>query len=238
MEFSELIKLSGILIVILGFALKLDSILIIFVSALVTALVSGMGPEGLLVAFGKTFVANRSMAIFIMIFLVTGTLERNGLREAAASLINKVCGVAPGTLICIYGIMRAFFAAFNVGFGGVAGFVRPVLLPMIEGAVSTAGMELHEDYLDELKGMSSAMENITWFFFQVLFIGGAGGLLVQNTLAPLGYHVELIDLVKVEIPIAFITLAVACIYFTFRDKALRKKYYGTTAMMSTTEKGE
>ena len=38
---------------------------------------------GLLETIGTNFVANRSMAIFIMILLVTGTLERNGLREAA-----------------------------------------------------------------------------------------------------------------------------------------------------------
>ena len=80
----ELIKLVGILIVILGFAFKLDSILIIFLSAVATAIVGGLGVGGFLEAFGSNFVSNRSMAIFITILLVTGTLERNGLREAAA----------------------------------------------------------------------------------------------------------------------------------------------------------
>lgn len=78
----ELIKLVGVLIVILGFTFKLDSILIIFLAAVSTALVGGMGIDGLLEALGTNFVANRSMAIFIMILLITGTLERNGLREA------------------------------------------------------------------------------------------------------------------------------------------------------------
>ena len=135
----EYIKLIGILIVILGFAFKLDSILIIFISAIVTAFVGGLGVDGFLETFGTTFVSNRSMAIFIMILLVTGTLERNGLREGAASLIQKVKGVTAGKLVCAYGVMRAFFAAFNVGFGGVAGFVRPVVLPMAEGAIEAEG---------------------------------------------------------------------------------------------------
>ena len=85
----ELLKLLGIVIVIAGFALKLDSILVILVEAVVTALVGGLGPVTLLETLGSTFVANRSMAIFIIVMLVTGTLERNGLREAAAALIGK-----------------------------------------------------------------------------------------------------------------------------------------------------
>ena len=85
----ELLKLLGIVIVIAGFALKLDSILVILVAAVVTALVGGLGPVTLLETLGSTFVANRSMAIFIIVMLVTGTLERNGLREAAAALIGK-----------------------------------------------------------------------------------------------------------------------------------------------------
>ena len=135
----ELLKLLGIVIVIAGFALKLDSILVILVAAVVTALVGGLGPVTLLETLGSTFVANRSMAIFIIVMLVTGTLERNGLREAAAALIGKFKGATSGLVIGIYGVMRSIFAAFNVGFGGVAGFVRPVIMPMAEGAIVAQG---------------------------------------------------------------------------------------------------
>ena len=180
----ELLKLLGIVIVIAGFALKLDSILVILVAAVVTALVGGLGPVTLLETLGSTFVANRSMAIFIIVMLVTGTLERNGLREAAAALIGKFKGATSGLVIGIYGVMRSIFAAFNVGFGGVAGFVRPVIMPMAEGAIVAQGYEPNEEHVEELKGMASGMENITWFFGQVLFVaehfgrpghrGGAG----------------------------------------------------------------
>lgn len=220
----EYLKLIGIVIVIVGFAIKLDSILIIFLAAVSTALVGGLGINGLLENLGSNFVANRSMAVFIMILLVTGTLERNGLREAAADFIRKFKNVTVGKLVCIYGVMRSFFGAFNVGIGGVAGFIRPVLLPMAEGTIAEEDQAADEDYIDEIKGMASAMENITWFFFQVLFVGGAGGLLVQNTLRGLGYEVELIDLAKVEIPVALTALVIACIYFLLKDKRLRAKY--------------
>ena len=70
----ELLKLLGIVIVIAGFALKLDSILVILVAAIVTALVGGLGPVTLLETLGSTFVANRSMAIFIIVMLPIGIL--------------------------------------------------------------------------------------------------------------------------------------------------------------------
>ncbi len=222
----ELIKLLGVLIVIVGFALKLDSILIIFLALITTGIVGGLGIDGLLETIGVNFVANRSMAIFIMILLITGVLERNGLREAATDLIKKVKGATAGKVVVAYGIMRGIFGAFNVGFGGVAGFVRPVVLPMAEASVKNQGHEAKEEHVEDIKGMASAMENITWFFWQVLFVGGSGGILVQSTLASLGYEVELIELAAAEIPVAIAALIVGCGVTLVNDKRLTKKYYG------------
>ena len=227
----ELLKLLGIVIVIAGFALKLDSILVILVAAVVTALVGGLGPVTLLETLGSTFVANRSMAIFIIVMLVTGTLERNGLREAAAALIGKFKGATSGLVIGIYGVMRSIFAAFNVGFGGVAGFVRPVIMPMAEGAIVAQGYEPNEEHVEELKGMASGMENITWFFGQMLFVGGAGALLVQNTLEPLGYHVELIGLASVAVAPAIIATIAAIVYYQVLDRKDTKRYHSEQLSM-------
>lgn len=221
----ELLKLLGIVIVIAGFALKLDSILVILIAAVVTALIGGLSPVTLLEILGSTFVSNRSMAIFIIVMLVTGTLERNGLREAAAALISKVKGATSGLVIGLYGIMRAIFAAFNVGFGGVAGFVRPVIMPMAEGAITAQGFEPNEDHVEELKGMAAGMENVTWFFGQVLFVGGSGGLLVQSTLAGLGIEVELGTLAAIEIPVCIIATIVAVVFYILKDRKMVQKYY-------------
>ena len=224
----ELIKLLGVLIVMVGFALKLDSILIIFLALITTWIVGGLGVGGLLETIGTNFVANRSMAIFMMILLVTGTLERNGLREAAANLIKKVKSATAGKLIAVYGVLNGLFGAFNVGFGGVAGFIRPVLLPMAEGAIENKEGTVNEEHLEEVKGLAAAMQNFTWFFFQVLFVGGAGGILVQ-TLAGLGYEVSLIDLAAVEIPVALFSLVVSCVYIIVKDNRISKKYYEKSA---------
>ncbi len=222
----ELIKLSGILIVIIGFALRLDSILIILIAAIVTALVGNLGVTGLLETLGTSFTANRNMAIFILIMLVTGTLERNGLKPAAASLIGRIKNASAGAVIGAYGIMRGIFAAFNVSFGGVAGFVRPIVMPMAIGAVEAQGKEPAEEHVEQLKGMASGMENIAWFFCQVLFVGGSGALLVQSTLETLGYQVSLLDLAKVEIPVGIFAIITGIVYYFLKDRKLYKKSYG------------
>lgn len=219
----ELLKLLGILIVVIGFVLKLDSILIIMIAAIVTALVADMDPVTFLETLGSSFVANRSMCVFVMVMVVTGTLERNGLKQAAANLMKKFKNASAGVVIAIYGVFRLVFAAFNVSFGGVAGFVRPIVLPMATAAAKKNDKKISEKYNENLKGMASGMENIAWFFGQVLFVGTSGMILVQSTLAGLGYDVELVDLMKVQIPVAIIAVAVAIVYYYLKDKQLSRK---------------
>ncbi|MGY3750317.1 DUF969 domain-containing protein [Vagococcus acidifermentans] len=223
---ENILSLLGVLIVIVGFALKLDSILIVMVALLVTAFVGGLGVENMLETLGSSFVSNRGMAIFIIIMLATGTMERNGLKESAAAFIRRFKNVSAGVILNIYAVFRMLLAAVNVSFGGVAGFVRPIIMPMAVGTIESKELEMNKYYEEELKGMSSAIENICWFFGQVLFIGGSGGLLVQSTLRDLGYDVTLEKLALVEIPVALAALIFSGVYFYFRDKRLRNKYYG------------
>lgn len=179
-----IIETLSILIVIIGFVLKLDSILIIMFAAIVTALVAGMDPVTFLETLGSCFIANRSMCVFVMVMV---------------------------------------FAVFNVSFGGVAGFVCPIVLPMATAAAKKNGKKVTEKYEENLKGMASGMENIAWFFGQVLFVGTSGMILVQSTLADLGYDVELVDLMKVQIPVAIIAVGVAIVYYYLKDKQLSRR---------------
>ena len=58
-------------------------------------------------------------------------------------------------------------------------------------------------------------------------MGGSGALLVQGTLAGLGYDVELVDLAMAEIPVSLVAIIVAIVYYNVRDKRLIKKYYNS-----------
>lgn len=217
--------LLGVLIVIVGFALKLDSILIIMAAAIVTAITGHMGFKGLLETFGATFVGSRYMNVFLIVLVLTGTLERNGLRHAAAKLIGKVKGATPSHVLGAYSVIRGALGAFNVGLGGVPGFVRPVLMPMCEGSIKSKGDEPNEEHVEHVKGMAAGIENIVWFFTQVLFIGGSGALLVKGAMEGIGYQVELPKLAAVEIPVAIFAVVFVIVYYNIIDKRYMKKYY-------------
>ena len=221
----EFLKLTGVLVVILGFAFKMDAMFIVLVATITTAFASGIGFIELLGMFGRLFVANRGICIFIILMLVTGTLERNGLCEAAESLVNKIKNATPGKILGIYAVIRGFFGAFNVGLGGVPGFIRPVLIPMTEEAIKAEGYEPDMHHMEEIKGMAAGVENLTWFFTEVLVIGGPAGLVVQSVLKEAGYTVSLIELAKSEIPVAIFAVIITIIYYNYRDKKLTEKYY-------------
>lgn len=216
----EVIKLLGIVIVVVGFALKWDSILTIMLAAVVTAIIAGMDPVVFLQTLGKGFVSNRNMLISVVIFLLTGTLERNGLKSAARALMGRIKRASAGLILGAYGVFRVIFAAFNVGFGGVAGFVKPVVMPMAEAADETGGHRMSESHREALKGMAAGMENVAWFFGQVLFVGTSGMLLVKSTMADLGYAVELPRLAAIQIPVAIVAVAVTTVYYLILDKRL------------------
>jgi uncharacterized membrane protein len=219
-----MIKLIGILIVVVGFALKFNSIAIVMVAGFVTAMVGGISIIGFLETLGSTFIANRYMALFMLTVPVIAFVERNGLKIVAAKAIGKLKGATPVKVIMSYGVVRAVFAAFNVSFGGVAGFVRPIITPMAVGAIKKDGQEILEKDEEDIKGMGAAIENVAWFFGQVLFLAGAGLLLVKGTLDPMGYEVDPVTAVKAQIPVLIFGLIVAGIYFFYIERKMLKNY--------------
>ncbi|GAA0228959.1 DUF969 domain-containing protein [Metaclostridioides mangenotii] len=219
-----MIKLIGILIIVVGFALKFNSIAIVMAAGIVTGLVGGMSITDILTTLGETYVANRYMAIFIITLPVVGVLEKNGLKQVAGDLVKKMSKATPGILAIGYTIIRGFLAAFNVSFGGVAGFIRPVISPMSEASVEKYGKKLDPKDLDEIKGMNSAAENVSWFFGQVLFIAGSGILLVKSTLDPVGYTIDPVAAVRAEVPVFIIAVIVSAFFFMMTDRKIMKKY--------------
>ena len=219
-----MIKLIGIAIVIVGFALKFNPIAIVMAAGFATAMVGGMDITAFLETLGTTFVTNRYMALYMLTIPVIGYIERNGLKLTAAKAVRKLKSATPVKVIMAYGVVRSFFAAFNISFGGVAGFVRPIITPMAVGSVEKDGETIEEKDLEDIKGMGAAIVNIAWFFGQVLFLAGAGLLLVKGTLDPMGYEVDPVTAVKTQIPVLIVAILVAGIYFTFIERRMLKKY--------------
>jgi uncharacterized membrane protein len=75
----ELLPLIGILIVVIGFALRLNPLLVVVVAAVVTGVSAGHALLDVVAALGKAFVDSRSVAIVWLALPVIGLLERAGL---------------------------------------------------------------------------------------------------------------------------------------------------------------
>ena len=98
----EYLKLIGIVIIVLGFALKFDVLATVLLAGLVTGIVAGMDIPHILSILGESFVSNRLMSIFLIIFPVIAIIERYGLKERAAYLIGKIKNASAGKVLAIY----------------------------------------------------------------------------------------------------------------------------------------
>ena len=226
-----MLSLLGVLVVVIGFALKLEPIAIIFVSTIVTAVCGQIPPGELLETVGKTFVANRTQLITIILMILTGTLERNGLKEAGAELIRKLQGLSTGMLMAVWGIAHEFFIIFKIPIGSVPAYVRPILMPMTVGIVESNGRAVAEEHEECMKALYGMHYNVGNFFGQCCFAANASVLLIQSTLANIGYEVDVMQIVRVQIPVAAFAMVLAAVYTIIVDTRMSKKCYG--AVMKT-----
>ena len=123
--------LIGIALVVIGFALKLNPMLVVTASAIVTGLIAGMDLHLVVSTFGKAFNDNRIIAIVWIVLPVIGMLERFGLQQRAMSLIRNFKGATVGRLLVAYLGYRQVISA--LGLKDTAGHpqtVRPLIAPM------------------------------------------------------------------------------------------------------------
>lgn len=216
-----MIKLIGIIIIIVGFILKFDTIAVVLVSGIVTGLVASMGIGEILEIIGSSFVSTRYMTIFFLTLPVIGILERYGLREQAAILIRKLKRATAGRVLWLYTVIRLVVAAFSLRLGGHVQFIRPLIYPMSKGALGDDDAQnISEKSDDYLKGHAASAENYGNFFGQNIFVASAGVLLIVGTLEELGVKVNAIDVAKSSIPVAIIVAILTYIKFYRMDKKL------------------
>ncbi|GLI55237.1 membrane protein [Propionigenium maris DSM 9537] len=216
-----MIKLIGVLIIIVGFLLKLDTIAVILIAGISTGLVAGIDFMDILSTLGAAFVKTRYMTLFLLTLSVVGILERNGLKERAAKCISSMQSITSGKVLSIYMVIRTVAAAFSVRLGGHVQFIRPLIHPMAQGAAESRGGSLAKDSNDKLKGVACAVENYGNFFGQNVFVASAGVLLVVGTLQELGIVVTPYDVSKSAIPVAFISVFLSAIQNYLVDRGLK-----------------
>jgi uncharacterized membrane protein len=195
--------LLGIALVVLGFALRFNPLLVVAVAAIATGLLGGMDFGKVLATLGKAFNDNRYVSIAWIVLPVIGILERYGLQQRARTLIGRMRAATTGRLLIAYLAFRQIFAA--LGLTSVAGHpqtVRPLVAPMAEAAAEKQHGKLDEDTSERVKAMSAATDNVGLFFGEDIFIAIASILLIQGSLANFGIHLTPLQLSVWAIPTA------------------------------------
>lgn len=217
-------KLIGILIVVIGFIVKLDTIAVVVCAGIATGLAAGMSFNEIMGILGNAFVTNRYMSIFMISLPVIGLLERYGLRERAAYLIGKIKSATMGRLTMLYLALRTLAAMFSLRVGGHVQFIRPLILPMAQGAATNRYGEMKKEDIETIKGLEGAVENYGNFFGQNFFVAAGGVLLIVGVMKEQGYVVEAIDVAKASLPIALIIIIVGSVQCLYFDRKFDKKY--------------
>lgn len=216
-------QLIGILVIVVGFIMKLDTIAVVLSAGVITGLLGGMNIIDILSTLGNSFVTQRSMALFLLILPTIGLCERYGLKERATHLIQKIKGMSAGRVATLYLFIREIAISAGVKLGQ-AEFVRPLIEPMAQGAAVSRFGELDEDTQDDIKAMSAAADNIGNFFAQNVFVANSGVLLIVGTLEELGHQVDAVSVAQAAIPVAVIALIFGFIQNTMMDKKIAKRY--------------
>ena len=197
------LPLLGIALVVLGFALRFNPLLVVAVAAIVTGLLGGMDFFKVLGTLGHGFNENRYVTITYIVLPVIGILERYGLQQRARTVIGQMRGATTGRLLIVYLGFRQIFAA--LGLTSVAGHpqtVRPLVAPMALAAAEKQHGKLDEESSERVKAMSAATDNVGLFFGEDIFLAIASILLIQSSLKSFGIELSPFQLSVWAIPTA------------------------------------
>ena len=216
--------LLGILLVVAGFALRLNPMLVVTASAIATGLLAGLDPILVISIFGKAFNDNRIIAIVWIVLPVIGLLERFGLQQRAATVIRGMRNATTGRLLLLYLAYRQVTAA--IGLHSTAGHpqtVRPLVAPMAIAAAEKEHGELDPDTADRVKSMAAATDNVGLFFGEDIFFAIGSIVLIQQTLSTYGYNLSPLQLALWAIPTAILAFLIHGSRLLLLDRSLRRK---------------
>ena len=195
--------LIGIALVVIGFALKFNPLLVVVGAAIATGLLAGLDPVSVIEALGQAFNDNRYISVTWIILPVIGLLERYGVQQRARGLIESVRGATMGKLLVIYLAFRQLTAALGMkDIGGHPQAVRPLVAPMAEAAAVKTHGDLPEGERQKVLAMSAATDNVGLFFGEDIFFAIASILLIQGVFEAAGYPMTLLQLSVWAIPTA------------------------------------
>jgi uncharacterized membrane protein len=215
------LPLLGIALVVIGFALRFNPLLVVAVSAIVTGLLGHMPFLKVLSTLGHGFNENRYVTVIWIILPVVGLLERYGLQERARAAIATMRGATAGRLLLAYLLVRQILSALGLTtVAGHAQTVRPLVAPMVTAAAEKQRGELDEATAERVKAMSAATDNVGLFFGEDIFIAIGSILLIKGALGGFGIELTPIQLSLWAIPTAVCAFLIHGVRLLWLDRTL------------------
>ncbi len=230
-----MLVLLGIAVVVVGFVIRANPLLVIMAAALTTGLAAawapGVTPAQLgqaalttLAAFGKAFNENRFVSVVWLVLAAIGLLERAGLQERARMAIARVKAATTGRLLLIYLIVRQITAALGLTqLGGQAQMVRPLVAPMAEASAETRFGKLPDKERFLIRSHAAAADNVGVFFGEDIFVAIASILVIKGVLEQNHIIVEPFQLSVWAIPTAILAFVIHGVRLLLLDRSLNRR---------------
>ncbi|SAK43273.1 membrane protein [Caballeronia calidae] len=217
--------LIGVAVIIVGFVLRFNPMLIVAAAAIITGFAAHFPVEKMLTAIGSGFLKTRNIPLIILLPLaVIGLLERHGLRERAQMWISSIKAATAGRLLIVYLFVREITAAVGLtGLGGHPQMVRPLLAPMAEGATEARYGKLSDATRFKLRAYSAATDNVGLFFGEDIFVAFGAIVLMVTFLKEAGIVVEPMHVAVWGIPTAICAFLIHGFRLWLLDRKLARE---------------
>jgi len=215
--------LLGVGVVVLGFLLRFNPLLVIAAAVFVTGWAGHISVVDTISALGKAFNQSRLVSIPLIVLPVIGLLEREGLQERARILIGKLKEATVGRLLVVYLLVRQITIAFGLPVGGQAQMVRPLIAPMAEAAAETHDGPLDDAKRQLIRAYAASTDNIGAFFGEDIFIAIGSIMLIKGMLDQSGIIVQPLDLSLWAIPTAILAFIIHAARLLLLDRKLKAR---------------
>lgn len=215
--------LLGIAVLVVGFAVRLNPLLVVAAAAATSGMLAWHDPLHVLAAFGKAFNDNRLVAAVWLVLPVIGLLERYGLQGQARRLVAGVRQATAGRLLLVYLVYRQITAAVGlVSAGGHAQMVRPLVAPMAEAVLERQAPGGGERVRALVRAHASAADNIGVFFGEDIFVGIGSIAVVVGFLRASDVAIQPLQLAGWAIPTAIAAFVVHGVRLLLLDRRIRR----------------
>jgi uncharacterized membrane protein len=224
--------LLGVAVVVAGFALRLNPVLVVVVAGIASGVAAGMGLGDLLALLGTSFVSNRVLLLFALTLPVIGLLERYGLRERAQQWISGFRRLSLARLLVSYLALRQLLSMFGlIDIAGHAQTVRPLLAPMSEQAAARDAT-LDDTTRMRVRALAAATDNIGRFFGEDVFLAFGAVLLIQRFFDGHGISLEPFAIALWALPTAIAAFVIHALRIAWAQRSLERARRESAAKVS------